>query len=285
MMSSTINKITISLILATGVLCSYVTPADELNDLEKFRLKGKVRSVMETKYAVLDKSDKSAVNTIIYQKLLLFDPYGYLQEITIFNDGAEYLISKFMSGSDGKPFEMNEFHPDGTLNLKVIYTYDEKEMISEAVYNWSENRVVGEICEMVDYYDDILKNELFTKVQYEYEYRGYCTGEIFFKPDGNLSFKLTAKFDFRGNQLESSYFHANSMLAWMTKYQYDRYDNLIESRVFKSNRIVVQSEYKYTFDDTGNWLTRKEKRAVEVNILTAGLNQSDMITERSIEYY
>lgn len=267
------------------VLIGFHLPADDLNDLEKNRLKGSVRSVMETKYAIEKKQDAELGRKILYQKLTIYNRAGYIDEIALFRDGKEYLKSKYLSGSDGKPFEMHEFHPDGTLNLKVIYTYDEKEMISEAVYNWSENRVVGEICEMVDYYDDILKNELFTEVQYVYEYRGYCTEETFFKPDGNLSFKLTAKFDFRGNQLESSYFHANSLLSWMTKYQYDRYDNLIESRVFKSNRIVVQSEYKYTFDYTGNWLTRKEKRAVEVNILTAGLNQSDMMTERSIEYY
>jgi hypothetical protein len=284
-MSSTINKITISLILATGVLCSYIIPADELNDLEKFRLKGKVRSVMETKYAVLDKSDKSAGNTIIYQKLLLFDPYGYLQEITIFKDGAEYLVSKFLSGPDGKQYEMNEFRQDGTLNLNVTYSYDEKGLRSEATYNWSEERLLGEVCEMYDYYFEILQNGMFNRVRYQYEFRGYCVEESYFKPDSSLSFLITSKYDFRGNRLESFYFRGNETTSWVTKYKYDRYDNLIESRVFKSNRIAVQSEYKYQFDVAGNWIFKKEDREVFINILTAGLNQSDMVTERIIEYY
>jgi len=267
------------------VLIGFHLPSDDLNDLEKHRLKGSVRSVMETKYAIEKKQDADQGRKILYQKLTIYNRAGYIDEIALFRDGKEYLKSMYLSGSDGKPFEMNEFLPDGTLDLKVVFVCDEKKMISEAFYNWSENRVIGEICEMVDYYDDIIKNEIFTSVQYKYEYRGYCIEKNYLKPDGNPSFKITAKYDFNGNKLESAYFHGNGTLSWITKYKYDRYDNLIESRVFKSNRIAVLSGYKYQFDYNGNWISRKEDREVHINILTAGLNQSDMITERTIEYY
>ena len=153
------------------------------------------------------------------------------------------------------------------------------------IYNWAENRIIGEICENTDYYYEIIQNDIFTKVLYKNEYRGYCIEENYLKADSSLSFKFVDKYDFRGNKLESGYFHGNGRLSWMTKYKYDRYDNLIESRVFKSNRIAVLSEYKYQFDVAGNWMIRKENREVHVNILTAGLEQSDTVTERIIEYY
>ena len=88
-----------------------------------------------------------------------------------------------------------------------------------------------------------------------------------------------------GNRLESAYFHGNGRLSWLTKCKYDRYNNLIESRVYKSNRIAVLSRYNYRFDATGNWVVRNENRKVYVNILTAGLERANTVTERIIEYY
>jgi hypothetical protein len=109
--------------------------------------------------------------------------------------------------------------------------------------------------------------------------------EHYLKADSTLSFKFVAKYDAHGNKLESGYFHGNGRLSWMTKYQYDRYNNLIESRVYKSNRIAVLSEFSYQFDSSGNWVVRKEKRQVHINILTEGLERANTVTERTIEYY
>ena len=85
--------------------------------------------------------------------------------------------------------------------------------------------------------------------------------------------------------MELSYFKGNGHLSWISKYKYDRYDNLVESRLFKSNRIAVFSTYKYQYDAVGNWVVQREEREVYVNILTAGLERADMVTERTIEYY
>ena len=262
-----------------------VSPEGTLNDLEKYRLKGKVKSVMETKYALAGSSANKKDQEVIYQRLIRFDINGYEQESILYKNEQEFLIKKFNSGSDGIPFEMNEFLPDGSLNLNVKFITDDKGNQTEACYSWSENRLIGEICEQSDYYFEIIQNDIFTRVTYNYEYRGYCTEQNFYTPDSALSFRLTAKYDFRGNRLESAYFKGNELLSWITKYKYDRYDNLIESSVFKSNRIAVYSKYKHQFDMMGNWISREEKREVTVNIFTAGINQSDMLTERTIEYY
>lgn len=277
-------KIIVFSLLIYG-LVSFMSPIPDINDLERYRLKGNVKSVMETKYSLPGEELNATQEKIVYQKNTMFDPDGYETETILFNQGKEYLISKYLSGPEGKQLEMSEYNPDGTLNLLITYNYDDKGNKIEAIYHWGEDHKIGEICENTDYYFEIIQNEIFTRILYTNEYRGYCTEEEYVKSDNSLSFKFIYKYDIHGNRLESGYYHGNGRLSWMKKYKYDRYNNLIESRLFKSNRIAVFSTYEYQFDEAGNWISRKEKREVHVNILTAGLDRNDMLTERIIEYY
>ena len=284
-MADTFLKRILFLTITCGLIIGFTLPVYELTDLEKYRLKGKVKSIMEIKYAMAEGADKDPKDNITYQKYTLFDLNGYETESVLYKNGEKYLVSSYLSGSDGKQLEMNEYNPDGTLNLNVTFKFDDKGFRSEAIYNWAENRKIGEICDNTDYYYEIIQNDMFTKVIYKNEYRGFCTEEIYLKADSSLSFKIIAKYDFHGNKTESGYYHGNGHLSWMTKYKYDRYDNLVESRVYKSNRIAVISGYDYQFDEAGNWVTRKEDREVFVNILTEGLERDNTLTERILEYY
>jgi len=279
-----IISFSVSSVLLCGLL-GLAIPANEFTDLVKYRLKGKVKSVMEIKYTLDGKGKKATRDRIVYQKFTEFSEEGYESEVTLFRGGSAYLTSRFIPGMNGKPEQMHEYNPDGSVNLTITFLYDEKGYKSAGLYNWSESHNIGEICENSDYYYEIIQNDIFTKVVFTNEYRGFCIEENYLKADSTLSFQITAKYDFRGNKLESAYYHGNGRLSWITKYKYDRYDNMIESRIFKSNYIAVLSLYEYQFDPTGNWTTKKEERDVHINILTEGLEQSDMITERIIEYY
>ncbi len=272
-------------IIICGIFVSLNVPPGKFSDLEKYRLKGKIKSLREIKYSLSEAGNTSGKNEIMFQKYSMFDANGYETESTLYKKGDELLTSRYIFGNNDKPAEMNEYHSDGTLNLNVKYKYDDKGYKSEAIYNWADNRVIGEICEKTDYYFDIVQNDIFNKVIYKNDYRGYCEEEYYLKPDSSLSFKIAAKYDFRGNKLESAYYHGNGRLSWMTKYTYDRYDNMVESRVFKSNYIAVLSTFKYQFDSYGNWITRNEKRDVHRNILTEGLDTANTVTERTFEYY
>jgi hypothetical protein len=272
-------------IAGCGLFMSIIIPAFVMNDLEKYRLKGKVKSVMEYKYTLGEKEDSATKGKIIYQKYMMFDALGYETQSSLFENGNEFLTSVYTFGADNKQIEMNEYKQGGILNLTVTYKYDKKGFRSEADYNWAENRNIGEITDNTDYYYEIIQNDIFTRVMYKNEYRGYCTEEIYLKADSSISFKIVAQYDFRGNKLQSAYYHASGKLSWMTKYKYDKNDNLLESRVFKSNRVAVLSKFRYKFDGVGNWVIRNEDRTVEVNILTSGLKRENTITERVIEYY
>lgn len=272
--------------LATFALfVGLIIPVPKFTDLDKYRLKGRVKSVMEIKFTIAEKGDGARKNKILFQKYTFFDIDGYETQNTLYKNKDEFLLSKFIFGPGGKQAEMKEYHPDGTLNLHVSYKYDEKGFRSEASYDWSDNRQIGEKAEDTDYFYEIINNDLFTKVLYKNEYRGYCTEEKYLKADSSTSFMFSYKYDFNGNRLESAYYHGNGRLSWLTKCKYDRYNNLIESRVYKSNRIAVISKYKHEFDAVGNWVIRKEDREVFVNILTEGLDRDNTITERKIEYY
>jgi hypothetical protein len=268
-----------------GLFIALIIPETKFTDLNKYWLKGKVKSVREIKYSLSDEGDGARRDKILYQKNTFFNIDGYETQTMLFKNGHEFLLSKYVFGPENKQAEMLEYNPDGTLNLHVSYKYDEKGFRSEALYNWSDNRQIGEKAENTDYFFEIINNDLFTKVIYKNEYRGYCLEEKYLKADSSLSFMFSYKYDFNGNRLESAYFHGNGRLSWLTKFKYDRYNNLIESRVFKSNRIAVISTYKQEFDAAGNWIIRREKRDVTVNILTAGLERANTITERIIEYY
>lgn len=278
-------KIALSLTLVAWMFTSAVFSQPECTDLLKYQLKGKVRSLMETRYSLQGKGKHATKDKVLYQKLTLFNEYGFEMEVTLYKNEEIYLISKYLCGPDGKQTEMNEYNPDGTLNLNVSYVYDDKGFIIKAIYKWADIHNVGEICENTDYYYEIIRNELFTKVIYVNDYRGFCLEENYLTADSLLSFKIVNRYDFRGNKTESDYLHGNERLSWMTKYYYDRYNNVIESKVFKSNYIAVYSRYIYQFDEMGNWISRKDERDVHINILTEGLEQADMITERVIEYY
>lgn len=271
--------------IITLIFFNATNPVTEINDIVKAGLSGKVRSVLETRYTLQGSIKEARKDKLISKKYTTYNPEGYETGSTIYNNGQVYLTSKYIPDAEGKPIEMQEYNADGTLNLDVTYNYDDKGFKTEALYNWSVNHNIGEICENSDYYFEIIQNDLFTKVLYKNEYRGYCVQEDFLKANGDLSFRLSSKYDIHGNKLESAYFHGNERLSWITKYKYDRYNNLIESKVFKSNRIAVLSKYKYQFDEPGNWITRAEERDVSVNIFTAGLEQANILTERIIEYY
>jgi hypothetical protein len=279
-------KKSILLLFLAGLLIGFTMIKPEgITDLEKYRLKGKVKLVMETRYSLTGADEGGLKDKILHQKYTSFNEYGYETGNTLFKDGVEYLKSVYFFGADDQPVKMREYHPDGILNLEVTYKYDDKRFRTEASYNWAENRTIGEFCEQTDYYYEIIQNDLFSKVIYKNEYRGFCVEESYLKADSSLSFKFVCRYDFRGNKLESGYYHGNGRLSWMTKYTYDRYDNLIESRVFKSNRIAVISTYKYQFDTFGNWVVQNESRDVTYNILTAGIDSANTVTERSFEYY
>jgi hypothetical protein len=262
-----------------------INPGKGITDLEKYRLKGNVKTIMETMYTVGKGADSLTRGGILYQKYTEFNYDGYETSFILYKNEQPNLYGNYIFGPEGWQIGLKENRSDGRLNSQVTFFYDPKGFKVKAKYRWGEDREIVDFEENTDYYFEILNNDIFTIVVFKNEYRGYSVQEDYLRSDSTLSFRFKYRYDFRGNKLECAYFHGDEHLSWMTKYEYDRYDNMIGSRVFKSNHIAVNSTYNYQFDALGNWTYRKEYREVFENILTSGLEKSDIVTEREIKYF
>ena len=272
-------------IFVFGVLIGLTATANQINELEKLKLRGKVKSLMEIKYSVVEEVDSLVNDTIISQKYTVFNESGHKTEAIIYRNGSEIASSKCLFGAFGKQVELNEYDQYGTLYLTIAYKYDDKGYRIEANYDWSGQRRYDENMQERDIGFEVLDENPFIKVTYKNDYRGFCTEEKYLKADGSLSFKYTHKYDFKGNKLEKNYFNSSGKLIWRTTYRYDRNNNMKESKLYRDNRIAVKSTFKYQCDASGNWVSRLEEREVHRNILTAHLDSGSILIERKIEYY
>jgi hypothetical protein len=67
-MTTTKIKFLLLCLANLGLLFKLYAGDTVFTDLMKYRLKGKVKSVLETRYAVADKSDKASENKLVFQK-------------------------------------------------------------------------------------------------------------------------------------------------------------------------------------------------------------------------
>ncbi len=276
----------LSLIILLGALCagSFAQPKG-VSDLQKMKLKGPVRSVMEWKFLMADTSLSMLSDSLMHQKYTQFDPNGYEMEWKQFENGSVSRYAENIFGNNEKQSVQRQYNPDGSLYCEITYSYDKREFILEANYDWVEQRGYEENLIKNDFVFVIFEFYPYNKVLYENEYRGYVTREEFVQAGDRLFYTYEHRYDARGNKISMTYFNASGHTSWVTKYKYDRYDNLIASSVFKNSYIALETEYDYQFDEAGNWISRREKRKVYRNILTQSILDGNILTEREITYY
>ncbi len=273
------------MIAITGIPFGLSAQTKGLTDLDVLRLKGPVRSVMETKYLTQTADTATVADSVIFKKYTEFDPNGFEQYSAIYETGKLAQTSVYTFGPDGKQAMMEEFNADNSLHCRIAFTYNEKGFRTQADYDWVEQRGYDDNLIKNDYVFVIFEYYPYNRIVYEHEYRGYVTQEEFVQSGGQVIYTYKHRYDARGNKISMIYFNASGHTSWVTKYKYDRYDNLIESNVYKNNYIALETEYNYRFDDTGNWTVRHEKRNVHRNILTVSILEGNILTEREISYY
>ncbi|MBW6460798.1 MAG: hypothetical protein K0B08_09510 [Bacteroidales bacterium] len=272
--------------LTVIMICfSFQTSAQKMTDLERLGVKGKVHSILETKYTILEESADMVRDKAILSRLTIFNPDGYESEVTTYENGKIASTSHYFFDGEGKQAEMKEYKPDGTLRHTVTYNYDDKGFRTEAVYHWVEQRFYDNNRERTEHVFEIFERNMYSRVVFLNDYRSLPLEENYFRDDGNLSYRYINKYDVFGNKTVMTYINPGGRTSWITKYKYDRNQNLLEGRVFKSNRTAVSSKFTSQYDLNGNWISRYEKREVVDNILTTQIERGDYLTEREIEYY
>jgi hypothetical protein len=255
-------------------------PEKQTTDLERMKLKGAVRSVMVTRYYLKTGSESGIIDTLIKQEQTFFDRSGHIYEVVHYKNGIAKTVSKYLFDSLGRQLLQREYDLDGNLISRVSYSFDDKGYRGQALYEWPDFDPSDD-----DFGFEATTRQPFNLVVYKNDYRGFCTEERYFRPDGSLYCRYEHDYDFRGNESEMNYFNGHNRHSWRKTYKYDK-DNLLEmSRMYKDNRIVLRSNYYYEFDNEGNWTTRTEYRKVYYNIYSSLLKKEDIVTKRKIDYY
>lgn len=278
------NKTALFLILPL-MFIGFTEPEKKANDLERHRLKGKVKSVMETSMIISQTGDATAAGQVTYKKLALYNPDGFMTHATFYLAGGDFSFIEYHFDTAGNQTGFQEYTNDGTLWSDVTYKLDEHGLHTEAVYDWLEKKGYDELREKTDQLYEVLDRNPWDRVIYTYDYRGFPLEEKYLRESDDLLFKFSYRYDIRENKVFMTYYNYKGRTTWETKYKYDRKDELTGSNVFKSNRIAAESVYSYQYDAQGNWIKRTEQRKIHVNILTASLKGGTFEVQRIIEYY
>ncbi|WP_120488692.1 hypothetical protein [Bergeyella cardium] len=252
----------LTIILAMFCLASC---KNKKNDLTEMNLKGKVKSIRETRYKAVEKFGeavkvKGDISDSDIEELL-FNEKGNIIEKNRFFYGL-YWKYTYKYDEKGNKIEGNYFNKDGSLCWKYTYKYDEKgNQIEE---NWFNP-----------------DGSLDKKYTYKYDEKGNQVEENNFNKDGSLEDKFTYKYDEKGNQIETNWFNEDGSLERKFTYKYDEKGNLIETNWFNEDGSLERKfTYRYTYyDQKDNWTQRIEYE------IENDIEKASTITERIIEYY
>ena len=232
------------------------------NDLLELNLRGRVKSLTEIEYKVLPNYGKIQEGDIIYKYIYFFNENGNL-------------------------IETNSYDPDGNLDGKYIYAYDNKK---------------GNKTEMTSYNPDGSSDE---KCTYKYDGLGNLIQEIWYGPDDKISKKYIYKYDDKGNEISMNRYDSHDSLICKDSYKnddkgekiewnhynlspptdgslskkvifkYDEKGNINVQNIYLADGSFECYSYKYDYKRKGNW--KKE------TIYRNGL--PEYITERKVKYY
>lgn len=191
-------------------LFSCDTTAQKKNDLQRQNLKGKVKSVKQFSYEVVEKFGEITKGINIGwseddNSLSLYDDKGNLIEENLYNyDRILLLKYKNQYDDKGNLIEGNWYNPDGTLGFKSKYQYNDKGNKIEENWYDSDGKLIG-------------------KVKVQYDEKGNVIEETRYNSNGKLSSKSKYLYDDEGNKIEENWYNADGILGSKYKYQY-KYD-------------------------------------------------------------
>lgn len=111
----------------TAVFCIFVN-AQNKNDLQVVGLKGKVKSVRQIPYEVIEQEGEIRKGNIMnYSVFTLYNENGNKsQERQYFSNGKLYYTSQYLYDDKGNLTEENVYNSDEVLYYKYVYQYNDK---------------------------------------------------------------------------------------------------------------------------------------------------------------
>jgi len=247
----------------------------------KMNLNGSVKSLTQLE----NKLSPDSTSNIIQNSTKFFDNNGKIFELMKLKNHKLFSKINYYYSDSGNISYSRETNADGSLYLEIKYFYDDEGYIKSKFFDRSHQKSYSFDRQKADVEFEEYYSNLFTKIQYKCDYKGYKIEEKFLKDNGELTRKLTYKYDFKYNLVELKIYNSNGQAEKRIKYRYNNYNDILESKTYISNRLALTSTFSYVYDENDNWISRTEKRKLQENLFTTNIDSSDILTQRIITYY
>lgn len=297
---------------------------EKKNDLQKAKLKGKVKSVSQKVYKGSEKFGEvqkdsafcglfnAECNTTYYNEFgnktkVEYETFFFGKEVFTY-DANQFLVVMenfdqegklnqkiiYQNNKTGKPLENISYQGvDGILSFKEKMKYDAKNNVIETCkYDANGKLKTKEECKYDEKENLIEKRITNSEVGYIYE-----DGKIVEEP---LSEKYTYLYDEKGNKIEENIYKDNDILHEKYTFKYDNKGNEIEQQLFSnkkniratseydSERNIIKKSYLNNFGDTLLVVTSSytyDKYKNWTKHIIYKNKKIENIVEREIEYY
>lgn len=269
-----------------------------INDRIEMHLKGKVKSISESQYQVINMNGVITNGPKNYIRTYIFDLIGKkIKSVSSTQYEKEIKIYKY--GMKGNKIEEDYYDLNNNFLGKQIYKYDDNgKMISDSdedtyLYSKDDNGI--------NQVQRVQNNGY--KTTFKYDINGNLLATINYDTDGNLSEQSTSAYDKYGNKIEDDSYNVRSAIIyekdifkydikrnkvqWIKYnqggdiggqgyYKYDNKGNEVEFKWYNSDgSLRYTSTSNYEYDKNLNWIKRYEYHD----------GVPSLYTERQILYY
>lgn len=232
------------------------------NDWQRKNLKGKVKSIITSRYKVLGNKNQwtTGKKYVSGERGYVYNNAGMLTEVHTFNNNQ--LIGKYTNTFDASNHlkESIRFSETGSLIEKIVGSFDKKKRLSiRKQYNF-QNDLLG----VVENYEDE---------------QGNIVRRIAKNAKGKVNYRTEFEYNKKNQLIKQTSYSDNKKLYPNYTTQYKNYDKqgnftLVEYYDKETNEKQIKI-YQYKYDSNENWIEMIE--FIE--------NKATRLTKRTIEYY
>ena len=234
-----------------------------LSDCQRDGLHGEVQDVLSVMY----EADGSAHRGSILERLK-----------TVYNQKGQRRSQSYLSNEEDMIFRTKYKHDGfGLVTLEHILDPDEN-VIGRTYYLYDPDLILTEV------YIEDEERQIESRVLYKYDAQGRLSQLSYNDHANNVFRREIYIYGENDNIYKTVVFNGKGEKVQEIRYEYDEHNEPISSTLFDYYEDPNEPEltitiYEYSYDDQGNWVTRREYNVDDnKKILT-------YITERDIKYY
>ena len=257
------------------------------NDRENMGLSGNVKQIIELQFIAQMKFGKPEKGDLYredgWDLIYLFNDKGFFEKITQLNQISDEVGHSEYKYNDKKQLTAEvSFDAEGGLSDKVVYTYDKNNRPTQAIAFNNTDNITGST--LYEYKNDTIvassynaRGNLKTKVVQKVNKDGFPVETKIYGEDNVMVNHRKERHDKEGRLETLIVLHPeNGATVMNVRLKYDKQGNIIKKEGTDENgEDFLPTRYEYTFDNTGNWVSKIEYIG----------DKPTFITERQIEYY